>query len=148
MSLNRDQAAQALGMKTREIIAVDRVDGGYTVTTHDGRRTLVNAAGSVIATGDVLNATGATPAPPVDPVGSVPSQPGTPDQPLTELEAQVPDRTVPDVLAWVGTEPDRAAAAAAVERRRDRPRTGLLDELDKRAAATPGTGGGGEGTAS
>ncbi len=36
-----------------------------------------------------------------------------------------------DVLGWVGQDRDRAARALAGERAREKPRTGLVDKLDK-----------------
>ncbi|MEV0805738.1 hypothetical protein [Micromonospora sp. NPDC050200] len=123
MSLTRDEAAQALGMKRREILAVDRVDGGYAITTHDGQRTLVNQRGTIVATGDILDPAGAPPAPQTPP----PADPDGSDTP----PAAVPDGNAADVLAWVGGDVDRARTAASAEQGRERPRTGLLAELDK-----------------
>lgn len=49
-----------------------------------------------------------------------------------ELVDQVPAGAVADVLAWVGTDPDRAVAARTVERARDgRPRSTLVAALDE-----------------
>ncbi|MEU4594455.1 hypothetical protein [Micromonospora aurantiaca (nom. illeg.)] len=128
MSLTRDEAAQALGMKRREIIAVDRVDGGYAVTTHDGRRTLLDRHGAVVAAGDLLDRTGAAPAP-VTP-GHPEQPPQAPRQPDT-TPTGVPDGNASDVMLWVGGDVERARTAAAVEQARERPRTGLMAELDK-----------------
>lgn len=46
-------------------------------------------------------------------------------------DSAVPDDTVPNVLAWVGDDIDRAHAAIDVELSRDEPRSTLLDPLTK-----------------
>lgn len=50
---------------------------------------------------------------------------------LVELaeDAQVPDGTVSDVMAWVGASPERAYAALVVETEKDKPRKTLTDQL-------------------
>lgn len=37
----RADLARAMGMKVREVVAYEPVDGGYLVTTHDGQKTPV-----------------------------------------------------------------------------------------------------------
>lgn len=45
----------------------------------------------------------------------------------------VPDGTVEEVLAWVGDDPARAAAALEAEQDRDTPRVTLIDHLNPEA---------------
>jgi hypothetical protein len=54
------------------------------------------------------------------------------DKPPTELDI---DGTAADVLAWVGEDPDRAEEALAAEQAKDRPRSTLVKQLEKLAAA-------------
>lgn len=42
---------------------------------------------------------------------------------------RVPDGPISDVLAWVGDDPDRAAAALEAELGKDTPRSSLVDKL-------------------
>lgn len=44
--LTKEEAAQATGMKVREIVDIERVDGGYRVTTHDDQHIDLEAAGA------------------------------------------------------------------------------------------------------
>ncbi|MFI6162249.1 hypothetical protein ACIA59_20185 [Micromonospora haikouensis] len=123
MSLSREQAAQALGMKVREIIAVDRVDSGYAVTTHDGQRTLVDAHGQRVDR-DAVH-----PAPAGDPV--TPATPADPATPVAPAVTEVPDGTADAVLKWVDGDPQRAQAALAAENAREKPRTTLVEALER-----------------
>jgi hypothetical protein len=45
------------------------------------------------------------------------------------------DQAEEGVLAWVGTDPDRACQALAAEQQRDWPRTALVAKLTRLAAA-------------
>lgn len=49
-------------------------------------------------------------------------------------ESDVPAGSAAEVLAWVGSDPDRAHAALDAERRRNQPRTGLTSGLERIAA--------------
>ncbi|MFG3709206.1 hypothetical protein ACGF7U_31370 [Micromonospora sp. NPDC047670] len=126
MSLSREQAAQALGMKVREILAVDRVDGRYAVTTHDGQRTLVDDRGRLVD--DRADA----PAPPTPP--ATPAGPGTPAEQTSRPGPdgdQVPDGSLDVVLQWVGGDPQRAQAALDAENDREKPRSTLVEALER-----------------
>lgn len=59
---------------------------------------------------------------------------GSPEH-LAALEAvnQVPDGTAEKILDWVGDDPDRLARALAAERAAAKPRTTLVDQLEKLA---------------
>lgn len=48
----------------------------------------------------------------------------------TSEDAGVPNGTVPDVLAWVGDDSDRARAALDAENRRTHPRQSLIEQLN------------------
>ncbi|WCO67876.1 hypothetical protein PO878_03950 [Iamia majanohamensis] len=48
----------------------------------------------------------------------------------------IPDGTIADIKKWVGTDPDRAAAALADEQTRPNPRVSLIGHLTD--LATPG----------
>lgn len=71
------------------------------------------------------------PAPAEVPAESTPVEEETPAETVDE----VPDGTADDVLAWVGDDPARAAAAIAAEEARDKPRKTLLGQLGKLTAA-------------
>lgn len=133
--MDTTEAARLLGMKAREIIAINPVDGGWLITTHDQRRTLVNKDGQVL--GPAESATSALVRQP---------KPGTVEHAQVtslrqETEAEVPAGTVDEVLAWVAGDPQRAELAARVESRRDTPRTTLVERLDKIRLAQGKTGG-------
>lgn len=103
--ISRAEAHVATGMKPREIVDIEEVDGGYRVTTHDDKDIYLENV-EVPETAD--------PEPKRDP-------------------DEVPDGSERDVLAWVGDDPERAAAAYVVEQDRDPVRKGLTDKLQKLA---------------
>jgi len=104
----RTELAHRLGMKTREIISAEETDGGLLVTTHDGITTFVERPTAL------PNAPGPAEAP------------DDPEPPALE----VPDGAAKTVLAWVGGDPERAAAALTAERARPNPRKSLIAELE------------------
>ncbi len=53
-------------------------------------------------------------------------------EPLAELDI---DATAPDVLAWVGDDPERAAEALEAEQAKDKPRSTLVKQLEKLAGS-------------
>jgi hypothetical protein len=55
------------------------------------------------------------------------------DESTSDGDDQVPEGTAADVLAWVGTDQDRARRALAVEQAQDRPRSVLIGNLRKLA---------------
>ena len=55
-----------------------------------------------------------------------------PADPPAELDI---DGTAADVLAWVGEDPERAEEALAAEQAKDKPRSTLVKQLEKLAAA-------------
>lgn len=57
---------------------------------------------------------------------------GGPEEPPAELDI---DATAKEVLAWVGDDPERAAEALAAEQAKDSPRSTLVKQLEKLAAA-------------
>lgn len=125
----RADVAQQMGMKPREIVAVDKdeVIGGLVVTTHDGVKSL-------------LTEDGVKPYAPA-PVEVAKEQlaevvqrpPATPETPVTGAPAVVPEGSEKDVLDWVGDDKDRAAVALKVEQNHAKPRKGLVDKLQKLA---------------
>ena len=58
--------------------------------------------------------------------------PEGPKDPPAELDI---DGTAADVLAWVGEDPERARQALAAEQAKDKPRSTLVKQLEKLAAA-------------
>lgn len=70
----------------------------------------------------------ANPGQPLPPLPDAAYPPGA--TPLDPVPG-VPGGTIPDVLDWVGADPSRAQAALDAEEQRDRPRTSLLDTLQK-----------------
>lgn len=112
-SMQAAAAARAMGMKTSEIVALERARDGWVATTHDGQRTLLDLVeGEVVVLG--------------------PYTPPAPDQSAATGE-EVPEGTEKDVLAWVGEDPGRAAAALECERTKDTPRKGLVTKLEQLA---------------
>lgn len=164
MPLTREQAARALGMKTREIREITRADGGYEVTTHDGQRTLVGrdgallpAGGPVAGTAEEQAAGSARREPPAKSalkpewvehaVASGMDRASAAAMSKAELVAKtggasepeqepspVPDGTPEEVLAWVDGDKERAAAAHDVEMDREQPRAELAAALEELAA--------------
>lgn len=158
--LTREEAAVAMGMKVVEVVEVVAGLGDTTiVTTHDGVRTMVTADGRFLPySGSPAPVADTTvpvdpdeppvvpPAVPVDPSvnpqGDSPVNPSVSPTVDPDEGGDVPDNVdidgdgVPDgpasgVLAWVGTDSQRAAAALVAERARDKPRTGLIATLEK-----------------
>jgi hypothetical protein len=136
--MDRQRAAEALGMKLREVTAVDRIGDTWVITTHDRQRTVVNDAGEVLGRGDLL-VDGTAPA---DPAAAGQTTPAAVEATVTEAEAptaaDVPTGTIEEVLTWVGDDPLRAQLAAAVESQRDTPRATLAQALDKIRVAALG----------
>jgi hypothetical protein len=69
-----------------------------------------------------------------------PEEEASPDGPLrtedvpddvSDVLHAVPDGSAKDVLAWVGEDPDRAAAASLAEEQKETPRVTLLAALEK-----------------
>lgn len=80
----RAAAAQLLGMKPTEIVAVGRIDGGAVVTTHDGQASLIRDDGTIASPWD-----GPMPEPEdTDQVGSAAVQ-------LVDLDPAGPVRRLP-----------------------------------------------------
>lgn len=136
---HRAAFAQAMGMKMREILAVEEVPGGYAVTTHDHKRTLVDEFGRVAGAAPVVPAPAVSSAPAA--AESVQEDPPEPQSPAQDLDGgqdpdggespglRVPEGSEREVLAWVDGDADRAAAALGVEEARETPRKGLLGKL-------------------
>jgi len=57
------------------------------------------------------------------------------EEPPAELDI---DGTAADVLAWVGEDPERAAVALEAEQAKEKPRSTLVKQLEKLAAAGAG----------
>lgn len=101
--LTKEEAHLATGMKVSEIVDIKPVDGGYQVTTHDNQVIYLESVDGPVAYG------------------------------LDPDPARVPMGSEKEVLAWVGTDLERAVAALDDERRRETPRKGLIDKLLKLA---------------
>ncbi|MEV6798533.1 hypothetical protein AB0M91_09315 [Micromonospora rifamycinica] len=136
--------AEALGMKAREIVDVERVDGGYAVTTHDGQRTMLDRDRRIVSRAALPDRVGQLPAGDLDPVDVDEQPPPTSaprgrqrgaksTSPAKPQAAEVPAGEPVEVLTWVGDDRDRAAAALAAERGRDTPRADLVAELERLA---------------
>ncbi len=121
MSLDRVAAARLIGMKPSEVLAVEALPGGrWAVTTHDQQ---VVEAGPVGGVRVELGGKDVT-----DMVSSVVA---VDEQPVDEGLAEALAGTAKDVLAWVGNDPGKAAAAREAESARETPRVKLLHDLDK-----------------
>lgn len=116
----RADLARALGMKTSEITAVEHTAEGFAVTTHDGQTVVLDApagASTEAATGPEIK---------------VLEKPQVPVPPVPEGVAyEVPTGSARAILAWVGGDSARAAAAAHAEEQADSPRITLLTDLRK-----------------
>lgn len=138
MSLTRELAAQALGMKVREIVDIQHHRDGDLVTTHDGQVTVVDRDGTVRprpagpASAGVSVQIEAEPAKPAKKATSKRSK-KLEAEPSAPAPLEVPDATPEEVLAWVGEDAARAAAALAAEEDRDEPREELIEALEKLA---------------
>lgn len=83
-----------------------------------------------------------------DPVATAPPAPEPEPEPVPVPEPEAPpaeapeapteettpdgypaEGSIPDVLEWVGDDPDRAAIALAAEQQREHPRKGILEAL-------------------
>jgi hypothetical protein len=129
-----------IGVKFKDGYAEVTTRGGiaYLQQPHMQRRGVRPATPEEQSTwygsGDVV----AEPAPAAPPAGTVQVQEPAPAAPIAGQtpvsEDAVPDGTVEDVMAWVGDDPARAAAAADAERA-GKGRKTLLADLDKIASA-------------
>lgn len=126
---DRSVLAQALGMKDREIVSAEEGPGGLVVTTFDGQTVQLEQPPADVPNGLAPQALGTagdeSAGGRAEPEGTAEEQP--PDEPV---EA-VPEGSAKTILAWVGTDLDRAGAALAAERARPQPRTTLIAELEK-----------------
>ena len=114
--LTNGQAAHAMGMKAREVTAVEAVPGGWAVTTMDGQRTFLDED--------------RRPAGPYDPAAPAPVPAPEPDlQASEEAGDGMPDGTEKQVLDWVGEDTGRAAQALEAENAKGSPRKGLVTKL-------------------
>lgn len=152
-ALTHESAAQLLGMKPREVIAVGRRETDDVVTTHDGVRTVVGddgsltfyAAGKTTPLPSSRGPIAAAPADPLPPALPV-VLPSTPDadhpapsgDPTTgglpagsDTPEPVPAGPVDAVLDWVGEDRERAQRALDAEQAAPKPRTGLTGQLEK-----------------
>ena len=130
-TLTAAEAAAWLGMAEREVIGVHAAPGGNIVVTHDGTSTLIFDDGELVFGAEAIRAG----------LGS--------EQEDAEGEAEaeddgkggtgagggdtgdkVPEGSIEVVLAWVGEDKERAAAALEAERAQAKPRSGLLAKLE------------------
>ncbi|MGW1102714.1 hypothetical protein [Streptomyces sp. NPDC002540] len=63
---------------------------------------------------------------------------GAADEPEPQIPAELDiEASAVAVLAWVGDDPERAEEALAAEQEKDKPRSTLVKQLEKTAAAEP-----------
>jgi hypothetical protein len=150
--LSHEEAARALGMKTREVVEVVEVGPDWVATLHDGTRMRLggevvrDAAGLVLKLGEVgeltteddddtgvLTLVGERGPERVDFPTSVEVHSGETvlGQARADALAEVPEGTVDEVLAWVDGDPERAMLASIAEQEREKPRSTLLAKLDE-----------------
>ncbi len=120
MTWSIDEAAKRMGMPAHEVLAVAEVGDYHVITTHDGQHTLVTEDGQTEPyNGD--------PARLEDPRLAADAGEGEPSAP------RPPEGTADEVLAWVGEDAERAAAALEAEQARAKPRSTLVAQLEKLA---------------
>lgn len=125
--MTRDEAARAMGVAPSEIKQVEASAHGTLVWMKSGARRLIGDDGFYSVDDHSANAhLRRFQLPETDPV----EDPDGPDDEAALAASTVPDGTVDEVLAWVG--PDRRRAAAAIEAeaaRGERVRPDLLQAL-------------------
>jgi hypothetical protein len=121
----RAEAARQLGMKEREITAVEKTADGLVITTHDGVRTLVGTDGGfqVVSTPVVIPEDERCEA-----CGGTGRKSESTDSPSDD---GVPDGSADDVVKWVGEDRERAGRALAAEQARPTPRSTLVEKLER-----------------
>lgn len=113
--LSKLEAAHTLGMKEREIIAVEDAGDGWVVTTHDHQRTHLLDDGTVAGAYTPPEPAAAAVDTPAVPAGSPPQPEGTEKQ----------------ILEWAGADRERAERALRAEREKETPRKGLVSKLEQ-----------------
>nr|BFE85820.1 hypothetical protein GCM10020093_084210 [Planobispora longispora] len=125
--MTREQAAERLGMKPSEILDVQSKDGNHLITTHDGQRVEVTKDGEVRPY-DADQDLGAWEREINANVGAAEAS-GQPIRP--EMTARdVPTGSPEEVLAWVGTDRDRAALAIETLKQRGGVQAEILETLE------------------
>jgi hypothetical protein len=115
-----------MGMPVHEVLAVAEVGGCHVVTTHDGQRTLV--------TDDGATEPYTQPEPDPAPVADMTDGEGQADGDGVPIDPVPDGYSAKDVLAWVGDDTHRAAAALAAEQARAEPRSTVVSALQKLVA--------------
>lgn len=138
VSISTEDAAGRLGVPEHEVIEVRRAPGkdGDLVTTLDG--VVYHIGEQQVAF--YANYPSATTYPVYSPAPGSRAEQRAEDATREEVEAADPDEEPPpdgapgQVLAWVNRDQARAARALAAERKRDKPRAALVDQLQKLAS--------------
>lgn len=129
--MTRDEAARVMGVATPEVTRVEaETEHGVVVAMSSGARRLIGDDGFYALDEHPANTHLRRFRFPVPEVA--PGEGG--DQELDEGDpdgAQVPDGTVDEVLAWVGSDPERAIAAREHEQAKPSPRKSLIERLEK-----------------
>jgi len=126
-AVDRNEAAERIGMRPTEVLDVQELGEGHVVTTHDGQRVQITADGTVEPY-DQEHAPQAW-AREIGDNAAAAEASGEPIRPeMTERD--VPTGDLEEVLAWVGTDPRRAALALQVESQRGDARADLLEMLE------------------
>jgi hypothetical protein len=131
MSLSKDEAARALGMKVAEVTDVKSVKDGHVVETFDGAKYHVDKDGHVSFAEPGPKAPASAPMGVHQPAAQPASRRGTPVKPRADGQGiEVPvDGDPADVLEWVGDDLDRARAALEAEEARPTSRADLTAPL-------------------
>ncbi|MFJ8818202.1 hypothetical protein [Amycolatopsis thermoflava] len=134
----QERAARTLGMKPSEIAAVDERADDVIVTTHDGQQVRVWFG----AVGPCVEPYTAPAAPATETASTAADEGDDAKEPEVVTPAgadpeEVPDGTAADVLAWVNEQPEsapeRARRALEAENGKEKPRSGLVAQLEKLA---------------
>lgn len=154
----RAAVAQRMGMKPSEIVNVAEDGDSVLVVTHDGVHSRIDESGVTVvsapaplprdpSTGEIPSTVAEQPAVVLDEADRCTAcggtglrgdelaradEPSTADAEPDEADGdEVPDGTAKEVLAWVGSDPDRARRALQAEQQREDPRSGLTGALEK-----------------
>lgn len=132
--MDRFEIARALSIAPADVSDAEHTNDGVVVLVRDGGRRLIDTGGQIWALDDhPANRGRHRWQPPAPPAADDEASEEAKDD-LAEREGGgVPSGRAEDVLTWVGEDAERARQALTVETERDRPRSTLVERLQKLA---------------